>query len=363
MRHILPITSAAILAVSVPLAAQEDHFTASPQGYEAIEGNQSIDLIGKEALLRYQQIDSLTLGAKTSRKRFAFRRDGLLPVNPAYAARVVDIELTVGEGNLATASTTFDDNYLAGTKTVVMARKNVSWPDWIINPVVPPQPEPQWAILVLDAPPWTYGGKAATGNDFVWEVRVWGNDHAGAAYPMDADTAMPTVLQGATSGVGTGCTTVGQTGAMTITADNFNHGTKLALRLGVGRSAPNQPVTFLFGAQQQLMTLPGFCANLQILPIIGMPLGSTDAVGALTTMIDPIAYNPMLVGMAFYAQGVVMDPNQVTGLALTPGRKSIVASDPPTGPGVKHLWALDPDATVATSGLVNGGIILHTNEN
>jgi hypothetical protein len=360
MRFSLTLSSAAVLAAGIPLAAQEDHFTSSPQGYETVEGNMSIDLIGKEPLLRFQQIDSLTLGSKTNRNRFGLRRDGLAGVNPAFGARTLDMELVAGEGHLASASTTFDDNYIAGTKTVIIARKSVSFPDWTVNPVTPPQSEPQWAILLLDAP-WGYDGKVATGTDLVWEVRVWGSSAAGSSYPMDADIAAPTVLQGITAGLGSGCITAGQASAMTITADNFNYGTKFSLTFRVTRAAANQPVTFLLGAQKQVTNLPGFCADLQIIPIMGLAIGSTDAAGAMTTIIDPIAYNATLINMAFEAQAVVMDPSQATGLALSPGRESIIAIDPPVGSAVKHLWALDPDATVATSGLVNGGIILHTN--
>jgi hypothetical protein len=360
MRHSLTLTSAAILAAGLPLAAQEDHFSSSPQGYESVEGNTSSDLIGKEARLRFQQIDSLTLGAKTNRDRFALRRDGTAGVNPAYAARMLDMELVAGQGRLATASADFDTNYITGTKTVLIARKNVSFPDWTVNPVTPPQPEPQWAILVLDSLWAGYGGRVATGNDFVWEVRVWGNDHAGSSYPMDADSVKPSVVQGLTSGFGTGCFTAGMTSAMTITADNFNHGTKLSLRLGVTRAAAGAPVTFLFGAQKLVTPLPGFCADLQIVPILGVPMGTTDPAGALTNVIDPIAYNPALINVAFVAQAIVLDGSQLTGLALSPGRESIVAVDPPAVSGCLRLWALDPDATVATAA-ANGGIILFTN--
>ena len=60
--------------------AQIDHFESLPQGFEFVEGNTSIDLLGTEPLLRFQQIDSFSFVPIEERVRMAFRRDGTSPV-------------------------------------------------------------------------------------------------------------------------------------------------------------------------------------------------------------------------------------------------------------------------------------------
>lgn len=349
---------AAALAVCLPLAAQEDHFTSSPQGFEGVEGNLSIDLIGKEPLLRFQQVDAFTYGAKTNRNRVYFRRDGLLPSNPLYGARTVDMEFAFGEGNLGTMSTTFADNYIGSTHQVVFNRKLVNFPDWSAAPALPPQPESQALILFTDVVGWGYAGRTATGTDFVWEVRVWSNDKGGQPYPMDGDTVIPTVVTSSGSAVGTGCIATGQTSSVSHSNSLSNYGTSFDLSLGVSRCQPFQTAFSLLGATQ-VTTNIGLCQPLQLLPVLTVNMGTTDATGAASIAFTGLAHNPALIGQSIVSQTVAFDTG--LGLALSQGRVVAVPVDPPSGNQVKYMWALDPDAATATSGLANGGIILHTN--
>jgi hypothetical protein len=351
----LPATA---LAVCFPLAAQEDHFTSSPQGYEGVEGNLSIDLIGKESLLRFQQVDAFTYGSKTNRNRVGFRRDGLLPTNPLYGARTVDMEFAFGEGNLGTMSTTFTNNYSGSTHQVVFNRKLVNFPDWSAAPALPPQPESQWLILFTDVVGWGYNGRTATGTDFVWEVRVWSNDKGGQPYPMDGDTVIPTVITNSGAAVGTGCIATGQTSSVSHSSSMSNYGTSFDLSLSVARFEAFQSSFSLLGASQ-VTTNIGFCAPLQLIPVLTVNMGTTNATGGSSIAFNGLTHNPALIGQNIVSQSVAFD--SVLGLTLSQGRVLTVPGNPPAGNQVKYMWAADPNAATATSGLVNGGIILHTN--
>ncbi|MEM7199547.1 MAG: hypothetical protein AAF628_04735 [Planctomycetota bacterium] len=67
MRTILAPVAAALVAC-VFLSAHADRWESSPSGLESVEGNMSLDLIGREGLLRFQQIDT-TSGPRANRNR------------------------------------------------------------------------------------------------------------------------------------------------------------------------------------------------------------------------------------------------------------------------------------------------------
>ncbi len=359
MRNLLHL--AVVATIATPVIAQPDHFTSSPAGYESTEGSLSVDLIGKEALLRFQQIDATNWGSKADRNRIAFRRDGLMPFDPNYVARTLDMELVMGEGDLATATSNFDGNYTAGTKTVVISRKRVSFPDWQAAPALAPQSESNWAILWLDSQ-WSYLGKQATGTDLVWEVRVWANDQAGKSYPMDADPVVLSVMQGATGSTGnSSCVTTGQTRGMNNHVEFFNHGTKMSSAFDISRAAPNSPATMLLGTTAQSIAIGGLCSTLELIPVTDVFMGNTDGTGFAFLSIDPIAYNTSLIGQSFYSQAVALDNTQPGGIGLGVGRKTYVPIDPSTNSQCVHLYSLDPNAASASSGVLDGGLILHTN--
>jgi hypothetical protein len=350
---------AAALLVCVPLSAQEDHFTSSPQGFEGVEGNMSIDLIGKEPLLRFQQVDAFTYGAKTNRNRIGFRRDGLLPTNPAYGARIVELEVAVGEGSLGSMSTSFTGNYNSGTHQVVFTQKQVNFPDWSAAPALPPQAESQWLILFTDVVGWGYPGRTASGTDFVWEVRVWNSSKAGQGYPMDADTAIPASLTNSGATVGSSsCIATGQVSSPSYSISMSNYGTSFDLLMNVVRCQAGQTAFSLLGATQ-LTTNLGFCAPLQLVPVLSVNMGPTDPTGRAEANFLGLNHNAALIGQNIYGQAVAFDTT--LGLVLSQGRQLTVPGDPPAGTQVKHMWALDPNAASATSGIVDGGIILHTN--
>lgn len=348
---------AAALAICVPLSAQEDHFTSSPQGFEGVEGNLAIDLIGREALLRYQQVDAFTYGEKGNRNRIAFRRDGLLPSNPTYGARVIEMEFGHGEGNLGTMSTTFSNNYSAVSHQVVITKKQISFPDWSAAPALPPATNSEF-IIATDVVGWGYPGRSVSGTDFVWEVKVWSNNKAGTSYPFDGDTVIPTSLGSSGATVGAGCTATGGASAVSYHLNMANSATSFDLDMDVGNCESGQAAFGLLGGAQSTQNI-GFCTPLELVPTVVVSMGTTDPTGFAQIAFPGLTYNAALIGQNIYGQAVAFDSGQ--GLVLSNGRDLVVPANPPVGTQVKHMFALDPNAATATSGILTGGIILLTN--
>lgn len=358
------LLSAATLAVCVPLAAQADHFTTSPEGYENTEGgSDSRDLLGTEPLLRYQQIDTTNTRSMSNRVKMAFRRDGHLLDNPEYGPRMIDLEVVMAESDLSTISTAFANNYKTNM-AVVFSRKMVSFADWTLRPATLPGPIEN--IILLDQP-WSYAGKTATGNDLLWEVRVFGNDHAGKEYPFDFDYIDPNTTFGTPPPVrsedttlGPGCTVPGQSEEFDLDPAVLNYGNQFELEGEVSAGPIGVPVTTIISGQDANLTVPFLCAPVRALPGIMIPFGPTSGSGFASMPTIQLPYNAAWIGIDLYMQAVAPCMGCQSGLALTRGVQLAIPEDPPT-PAIGRVWALDPNAPVATYGPTPGGIIIYTN--
>ena len=356
MRNLLTASAAALLAAG--LAAQEDHFTSSPDGFSSTEGGTSMDLIGSAATLRFQQVDATNFGGKEDRNRWAFRRDGLLADNPTYGARNVELELVLAEGDLGTFSTSFASNYVSGTDTLVFTKKTIAFPDWSVAPAATPANHD--LVIFLDTM-WSYNGKAVTGTDLLWEVRVYSNDKAGSAYPMDADIVVPDFLSGVSSALGTStCTASGQSGTYNEHFSILNYGTKMQLDMDVSRAAANSPAAYLLGLPQTTPLQPLFCGDLQVNPLLVIAMGNTDPTGFAAVSFDA-PYSPASIGGSIAGQCIVIDAGQPNSIGLAQGRLTNVPMDPPNTSQCKHIYDTNVAATTAASGVVDGGIICMTN--
>ncbi|MEM7199546.1 MAG: hypothetical protein AAF628_04730 [Planctomycetota bacterium] len=362
MRTILAPVAAALVAC-VSLSAQADHWESSPSGLESVEGNMSLDLIGREGLLRFQQIDT-TSGPRANRNRVGFRRDGLILDSTQYRSRNVELEVIFSEADLGSSSMNFAGNYTGNTSTVV-SRKTISFGDWTFAPVVPPVTTgqaPEFITIGLDTN-WSYPGSTG-GTDFLIEFRVYSNDQAGRGYPGDADTAAPLFLINGGEGSGTGCIATGRASPSTVSLEMLNWGSKLSMNYGVSNNVAGAPAFGNLAGGPAAFPLPGLCAQLLVNPVgmLTLGLGITDGFGDVTATFDPLPYNPALIGAELYAQGMVLDVGQPGSfkLAVTDQRKTAIPSDPPTTSGAKHFWALDPSATMAT-GSGDGGYVFFSN--
>lgn len=354
---------AALVAATAPAVAQG--FTSSPAGYEFTEGSSDERyVLGSWPTLRFQQIDS-TSGSLPNLSQVAFRRDGRLFNNPQFSARAIEMELVMAESSIDNISTTFANNYVANQVTVVH-RKQIQFPDWTQEPLLPPAQ--LTAILALDAP-WSYPGKQVSGNDLLWEVKVWNNSEAGKEYPFDLAYVVPNATFGQLNPVRSGHVDLGSgcqvaLGEAHMDIDIFNFGSKFTLDAHL-HTAPNQPVTLMIGLFNANLTHPSLCSKLHVLGVVNMGVGIAGANGDFDIDIDPIAYNASYIGIDLYFQTAAPDVSQVAQgywpIALSSAARVTVPEDP-RPPATGRLWAADPNAATAQFGPVAGGIILHTKE-
>ncbi|MEM7201271.1 MAG: hypothetical protein AAF628_13450 [Planctomycetota bacterium] len=347
--------------VTCATAMAQDHFESAPRGFESTEGGLSIDLLGTEDDLRFQQIDT-TVRPQPNLNRMSFRRDGSLPDNSRYTSRVVDMAITMSESELDSMSLQFNNNYLANT-VVVMNRKSVSFPSWIFRPSNPPA---SLDLIVYFDRLFSYPGQEVTGHDLLWEVRVYNNTRWSRPYPMDGDVTIPENVIGAGFPVGPeGCWRVGGVQPSRLHAHAFNWGDKFSFQFNVWESARMAPVFGFLGARDDALAVPGLCATLHVAPLapnLVFPMGSTDINGYRRFEVDPIQYTPALIGLPIYSQAAAYDPGQPPfELTITNGNRTVFPADPPTVPQARRIWAYNASASRATSGFQNGGIIAHFN--
>ncbi len=356
------LIAAALAGAAVPASAQIDHFTTSPEGYDFIEGNGvSNDLLGTAPLLRYQQIDSTNTRSMTNRNRIAFRRDGWTPDDPTYGPRTIELEIVLSESDLAAISTVFANNYKTNTATVV-ARKLISFDDWSLRPVLPPAG--QSTIIFLDNL-WSYTGKTASGNDLLWEVRVFSNDKAGVNYPFDFELVDPNASFGTkiptrstAANLSQGCLLTGRTSRFTTSHTILNDKTSFTWTASTSQGIPGQPVVMLIDTQDLNLSWPGLCNPLHAL-LASYIQGTSSATGA-TSLTMLIPHNSAATGQDVYVQAATPDAAQGLGIGLSRGQKVNVPNDP-NEPVLGRVWALNPNASIATVGPFPGGIILWNN--
>lgn len=362
----LPFAAIA-LAACLPLAAQEDHFTTSPEGYEFTEGNAlSEDLLGTEPLLRYQQIDTTNTLSMANRNSIAFRRDGRVFPNPEYKARTIELELVFAESDLASISTTFASNYKTN-QAVVFTRKQVSFASWILPPALPPATETN--SITLDQG-WSYFGKPATGNDFLWEVKVWSNSEAGKDYPFDFEYVVPNATfgtkvptRGTATNLSNGCFVPGNPNPHQAIPVLLNHGNQFEFQYSSINGPASQAVVLFLDTANQNLSVPFLCNPLHAVALT-TPIGVADAAGQFSMGALTIPHNPLLIGQKIVVQETRLcpgcySPSQLD-LSLSRGVDIDFPADP-RDPAIGRVWALDPNAATATVGPLPGGIICYTN--
>ena len=362
MRALL-VTVTAVVA-PLPLSAQPDHFTSSPVGYTWTEGESALSLLGSNATVRYQQIDS-TNGGMPDRNRIAFRRDNTLPVGVNYTARTVEVEVLFAESDLGAMSTNFECNYKANA-SVVFARKLVNFPDWTLPS--PTSPAPHDLQIPLDNR-WSYAGKAVTGNDFLWEVRIWSNTAAGQPYPFDFALPNASATVAAIRGheeLGVGCRASGHPEPSHLETFFINTRSQIIMDVEIVASAKNQPHILLMSLLQQTISLSSMCTLFHPgRPMFTLPLGTTDNEGHLEACLRfPFR---SAGGLAPILQAVAADPTQQSPfmpLTLTQGNRTTIPGFP-AGPRatVGYMYTTEDEDHWhhADFGPLPGGIILMTN--
>ncbi|MEM7204670.1 MAG: hypothetical protein AAF628_30715 [Planctomycetota bacterium] len=356
---------AALLVIAVPVAAQGDHFTTSPEGYDFLEGNShSDDLIGTQPLLRYQQIDSTNTRSMSNRNRLAFRRDAHVLSSTEYGARNIEVEVVMAESDLDAISTTFDSNYTANSMTV-MNRVTVAFEDYTL-----PQGFAATATNTLFFDQiWSYNGSGG-GTDLLWELKVYSNDQAGTRYPMDFEfvtrngkfgTPIPTSAAAFRNVISTGCaTTFGNAG---LAPEIKNYGTFLELSNTVFNGVASAPVTLIIDSQDRALTSSAFCTTLHALVGAAIPAGTADATGRATFGPLVLPHDPGLIGQTLVFQGFQPCVGCFPGQADVSATRAVelTVQPDPDKPKIGRVWSYDPTATDAVEGPHPGGLVIWTN--
>lgn len=348
--HHLFATSFALCSA---IAAQA--FT-SPAGYVSTEGSSNHDyILFRYSDLRWQQLDATSVGqAPTAIQRISWRRDGTSPADPTWAARSIDMSVWLSNSVTPGAiSENFDANY-SGTPVQAFAARTVNLPDWTQPPAAPPAPFD--FNLQLDAP-WVYLGT----EPFLWEVRTTTNT-AAADYGNDFQTITGSTGSSNTgTAIGTGCIATGQTTAMSLTATAKNLFTRFRIGYGLLRAPATTPAILFIDGVNSNLPIPGLCTNLIALPTLQLPMGVTDAAGALSSFsIENIPFQQSTVGVTLYSQALAIDAGQ-TGLpiALSNGRSNTFPATPATPAQVTRVYEyrLTTGGTMRAPSVWTGGII------
>jgi len=337
----------------LPALVAAQGFT-SPAGYVNVEGSSNHDyILFKYDDMRWQQLDQTSVGqAPMAVQRISWRRDGTSGPDPSWFARTMDIEVVLSNSVMPGAiSEDFDANY-SGAPTVVFNSKPVNLPDWTQPPLSAPAPfnlnlqlDTQWAYLGLEP--------------FLWEVRTKNNASA-SDYGNDFQS-----LSGSTgssnsgSVVGTGCVATGRTSAMSLTALVKNQFTRFRIAYGI-TNGPSSAITFAnIDLANAGLTLPGLCGTIVALPTIALPLGTTDAVGALSTSFENLPFAQSLVGRTIYSQALSIDGG-LAGLpvALSNGRSNVFPTTPTTPAPVTRVYGYRlSSGSMRAPSVWTGGII------
>ena len=346
--------SAILSSIALGTALSAQAFT-SPAGYVTTEGSSNHDyILFRYSDLRWQQLDATSIGqAPTPIQRISWRRDGVAAANTAWAARTLDVGVHLSNAVTPGAiSESFDANY-SGTPVLAFASRPVNLPDWTQPPAAAPAPFD--FNLQLDAP-WVYMGT----EPFLWEVRVTNNVTA-TNYGNDFQS-IPGSTGSSNTGtaVGTGCVATGRTAAMALACSAKNQFTRFRLGYGLTNAPASTPAILFIDGTNSNLTIPGLCSTLVALPTLQLPMGNTDAAGALSTFsIENIPFQQSTVGVTLFSQAVAVDVGQAgLPIAVSNGRSNVFPATPATPCLVTRVYEYRLSATSMRAPSVwTGGIV------
>ena len=134
--------------------------------------------------LRMQQAMADWMGPPQKIASILFRRDGYLAANPDYAARTLEVTVTMSEVAATGVTGTFANNYGVPPVTV-FTKKNVQAPDAKALPNRAPA-EP-WNFEIVFDTQFNYSGSRA----LLYELVVTNTSAPGKSYPLDASFTSP----------------------------------------------------------------------------------------------------------------------------------------------------------------------------
>ena len=312
----------------------------SPKGYRTNEGNSSHGpIVFSQPRVTYQQIDGTHKGtAFPNLKAIAFRRDYDSATNTAFASRTIRLDIHLGTGDPQRFSPNFRQNFTVGAPTQVFLTKNINLPSWATKPTNP-SPSPFDVRFPFDTP-WSYSGT----DPLIYQLDVYSNslgpNKPFINYPIDFQTTSGSfkATKNVGEAVGTGCTTIGNSGPFTLNLDYYNHSFKTRIK-GSMKDAPSSVDTLMFlSLTNPNAKLSGVCSTIYATPLLRLPTGKTSSTGTRNFEFDRLPYDPAALGKWFYFQANGADFTQAgLPIALSNGIKVKIPS-PPTFPDVGRVY-------------------------
>ncbi len=322
--------------------------TTSPAAVPTVEGNHAVELFPFGIDRRFQQLDATHAGNPMLIKSIALRRDGIGP--HAAPARLVDVEISLGECNLTLPSSRYDYNYLSSGRVVAFSRKTVQLPDWSQAAGSPAAFD---ARFVLDQPFSYSGGGGLVIDVTATNCRTAPGGVSGVGGMLtDAFSTLPSVAPATYTGVG--CTIAGRSAPFLLAMRMENHGSNfpshsMRMRNEVWNGPANAPILIHFDVQDPALPVPWLCSTVRALPLHRALLANTDSTGHMPQIVINCPYLPTLIGVRLFVQAATVDPGQapLAPVVLSNGAAATMpASSNPTGHDIVfHTGpAAQPDA-------------------
>lgn len=266
MIHRIPAVTFAVLA-GASLVAQTYH--TAPFGFATVEGRDNNTIPWWSLSATYQQVHDASDLQNVFGSSFAvitsinFRKDN---TSSAAPGRTMDAQISLGVTSISatSATSTFATN-IGPTPQIVLPYTTVNLPT--LSNVGAPNPI-GWSFPFQA--PFAY---ATPAGNLCWELRFT-NASSNAFMATDAVGRLNSIVS---PNVGTGCIASGQSSAASIGLKSLSMSSG-AWRNRLDRGAMNAPVVQLIGIGQATIPLPGFCSDLQFLPIADLQ-NVTDATG------------------------------------------------------------------------------------
>jgi hypothetical protein len=336
--------SGALLSLLTAFTAAQAPVFVSPAFYASLDGNAgttwpfSADNSGSfESGIRLLQVHADARGSAMVLQSLALRAD-LADGALMGSATTLDLELGIGEGDLATIAPVFANNFIGG-RTVAMSRRLVNIPQR--TGLTADFVGPFDVVLPFDQP-FTFSGA----NDLVWDL-VNATPTATRRNGSFNDLAVPT--NGWVGSVGAGTAVRGSSHcapwsffANAATTDAF--GGQVMLSLGVG-GTPGNFAAIGVGATDPAVPYPfGLCNQLihtDALIILGGVIPPSGSFALTTTL--PFA--PHWADMLLTTQGFVYWPGQAQAW-LSAGRRLRLPPGLPPTLMARIVYGTGPSPTV-----------------
>ena len=342
--------SAALTAVACTSGAVAQNYVVSPAPC-AIHDGASSNSFPFQGPFHYQQGHGDLRGVARTFTGLAWRRDAA--TTTTMPARTVDLEMFMGEGNLATMATTFASSY-SSPPQLVFTRKAVNLPDRSTRPDFQPAP---WDINVALDTPFAYSGV----QDLFYEIVIHTSSLPTSGSYL-SDTYSPTQLTAAFTSSGTGCTTSNGVMKLRATITSSTTTNAWAASWAITDAPASAPTSLLVGLTNPNQAVPGLCEQLYTDAALFVASGTSSSAGSIIRPSPALSvpYNPALVGFTLTAQAGALDATQTAGIPVA-ASNGVTVGLPPLMPVpaivIHRIYASGQPSAVSGTFDNNSGLV------